>query len=302
MVFENLMESIKNNLYSQIIFKIITIFIIGILINIIIGFLFRKRILKLEKLKSSENRRLKITRTKFLKNIITFVIFLFVVVSILFLIPGFEKMTISLLAGAGIAAIIIGFAAQKTLANIVSGFSIAIFTPFRIGDRIKIGEDLGDIEEINLRHTVVRTWDNRRIFVPNSVISEKEIINYSIKEERLLWTINMGISYDSDIDTAKKIMKDLAEKHPDVIVPEIKSEEGEFEKKEPHVRVTECGDFAVNLRLYFWVEKPNKAWITSYDLIEEIKKEFDKQGIEIPFPYRTIVYKKDLEEKKKKNK
>ena len=72
--------------------------------------------------------------------------------------------------------------------------------------------------------------------------------------------------------------------------------------KEPHVRVTECGDFAVNLRLYFWVEKPNKAWITSYDLIEEIKKEFDKQGIEIPFPYRTIVYKKDLEEKKKKNK
>lgn len=110
----------------------------------------------------------------------------------------------------------------------------------------------------------------------------------------------MGISYDSDIDKAKRIMLEKARKHPDVIIPEVKDEKGEMEKQEPMVRVTECGDFAINLRLYFWVSAPKKAWFTGYELIEQIKKEFDKQGIEIPFPYRTIVYKKDLEKRKKK--
>lgn len=283
--------------FLKLIGIIITAFVLKLIFDV--GFLLRLRYLN--RIESVEERREKFTRVEFARKIFSTAIFVIAFVSILFLIPGFKTFSISLLAGAGIAAIVIGFAAQKTLANFFSGISIAYFTPFRVGDRLKVGEDFGDVEDINLRHTVIKTWDNRRIIIPNSIISEKEIINFSIKEERVLWTINMGISYDSNIDKAKKIMLEKANKHPNIIIPEIKDEKGKKEKKIPKVRVTECGDFAVNLRLYFWVAKPDDAWTTSFDLIEQIKKEFDKQGIEIPFPYRTIVYKKDLEKEKMKN-
>ncbi len=301
------LESIKtllmHNFYFQITVHSFLIILSMFIIHLIFDFIFRKRIKYLSKIKNIENKKLKITRIDFLRKIISTTIFILTIIFVLLLIPGFKTLSISLLAGAGIAAIVIGFAAQKTLANIVSGVSIAFFTPFRVGDRLKIGEDLGDVEELTLRHTVIKTWDNRRVIIPNAIISEKEIINYSIKDEKMLWTINMGISYDSDIDKAKKIMIDKAKKHRKIIVPEENDENGNLDKKEPKVRVTDCGDFAVNLRLFFWVEKPSDAWTTGFDLIESIKKEFDKQGIEIPFPYRTIVYKKDLEKKKymKKN-
>jgi len=300
-----MLNFLKNFLINEkeilvILEKSIIILIIAFLLYFLIRFYLKRLSNKLPKSKSIEIRRIKKTRIEFLRVIISVMIFGTAMISILFLIPGFKTFSISLLAGAGIAAIIIGFAAQKSIANIVSGMSIAIFAPFRIGDRLKIGEDFGDVEDLNLIYTIIRTWDNRRIIIPNSIISEREIINYSLKDEKMLWTINMGISYDSNIDKAKKIMIELAKKHPDVINPEIEDEDGKIEKKEPFVRVTECGDFAVNLRLYFWVEKPSKAWTTGYDLIEQIKKEFDKQEIEIPYPYRTIVYKKDLDKKNKK--
>ena len=280
--------------------KLIGIIITAFVLKLIFDVIFLLRLKHLNKIETIDEKRQKFTRVEFARKIVSTAIFLIAFISILFLIPGFKTFSISLLAGAGIAAIVIGFAAQKTLANFFSGISIAYFTPFRVGDKLKIGEDLGDVEDINLRHTVIKTWDNRRIIIPNSTIAEKEVINFSIKDEKLLWTINMGISYDSNIDKAKKIMLEKAKKHPDIITPEIKNEKGKKEKKIPRVRVTECGDFAVNLRLYFWVAKPGDAWTTGFDLIEQIKKEFDKQGIEIPFPYRTLVYKKDLEKEKER--
>jgi len=294
------LQEILGNNYVEIILKAIFVILIALLFSTTLNFYFRRALKKLKRKESVEEMRLKQTRINFLRIILTFLIWMIAVTWILFLIPGFQAFSISLLAGAGILAIVIGFAAQKTLSNIISGISIAIYAPFRIGDRLKIGEDTGDVEDMTLRHIVIRTWDNKRVIIPNSVISEREVVNYSLKEERTLWTVNMGISYDSDIDKARKIMVDLANKHPEVISPDIEDERGKFEKKVPVVRVTACGDFAVNLRLYFWVEKPGRAWVVGYDLIEQIKKEFDKQGIEIPFPYRTVVYKSDLEKRKKK--
>jgi len=288
--------------FFQIIAKTILILCVAFIIYFFFKFHFDRLTNKISKIKSLEKRKIQKTRIRFLRIFVSVLIFILALIFILMLIPGFKTLSVSLLAGAGIMAIVIGFAAQKTLANIVSGFSIAIYAPFRVGDRLKIGEDIGDVEDLTLRHTVIKTWDNRRIIIPNSVLSEREIVNYSIKEEMLLWTINMGISYDSNIDKAKEIMVNLARKHPNIYIPEMKNEKGILEKKEPYVKVTECGDFAVNLRLFFWIEKPSQAWATGFDLIEQIKKEFDKKLIEIPFPYRTIVYKKDLEKEKKSRK
>lgn len=262
------------------------------------NYLFNRNLAKLEKQKNSEAKRLKRTRVEFTKIIVNYLIWIVGIFYVLLLIPGFRSLSVSILAGAGILAVVIGFAAQKTLANIVAGISIAIYTPFRIGDRLKVGDEFGDVEEINLRHTIIRTWENKRLIIPNAVISEEKIFNFSIKDEKLLITLDMGISYDSDIDKARNIMLKFARKHPDIISPKIKDDHEGWVKKEPVVRMTNCGEYAINLRLYYWVESPKKAWTAKFDLIEKIKKEFDKQGIEIPFPYRTIVFKKDLENKK----
>ena len=294
----NLIELISGNIYLGILTKTVVILTAALILHVIVKTSFSKISKKVSEEASVEEKKLKQTRINFLQILFAFLIYLFACIFILFLIPGFKAFSVSLLAGAGILAIVVGLAAQKTLANIISGISIAVSVPFRIGDRIKVGEEYGDVEELTLRHTVMKTWDNRRVIIPNALVADKEIVNYSIKDEKMMWTVNIGIGYDSDIDKARKIMLDKAKKHPEVIVPDVANSDGEIEKGEPYVMVTECGDFSVKLRLYFWVSAPNKTWQTSFELIEQIKKEFDKQGIDMPFLQRTITRKKDFKKRR----
>jgi small-conductance mechanosensitive channel len=145
--------------------------------------------------------------------------------------------------------------------------------------------EYGTIEDITLRHTVIRTWQNKRLIIPNSRISEETIINWTIGDLTVLWKVDFGISYDSDIDLARSIILDEINKHPDVM---------HEEDREANVRVTELGDFAVNLRATFWVSDRPTAWGTGAEIRESVKKRFDREGVEIPFPYRTVVFKKDM--------
>jgi small-conductance mechanosensitive channel len=206
-------------------------------------------------------------------------------VVVISLIPGLPDLVLGLAAGAGIAAIVIGFAAQRTLSNVFSGISIAIFRPFRVGDVVEMENEYGTIEDITLRHTVIRTWQNKRLIIPNSRISEETIVNWTIGDLTVLWKVDFGISYDSDIDLARSIILDEINKHPDVM---------HEEDREANVRVTELGDFAVNLRATFWVSDRPTAWGTGAEIRESVKKRFDREGVEIPFPYRTVVFKKDM--------
>jgi small conductance mechanosensitive channel len=211
-------------------------------------------------------------------------------------VPFLKDISLALFAGAGFAGIIIGLAAQSTLSNIFSGISLAAFRPFRVGDLVTIHDEYGTISDITLRHTVVTTWDNRKLIIPNHIINDEAVINWSIEDPTILWPVDIGISYDSDIDLARSIMLDEAKNHGNVMIlndvrvyhPDIVG------GKEIRVIVTELGDFAVNMRLTFWVRDRSLAYITGCDLRESIKKRFDAEGIEIPFPYRTIVYKKDI--------
>lgn len=211
-------------------------------------------------------------------------------------IPFLENISFAIFAGAGFAGLVIGMAAQSSLSNIISGVSLALFRPFRIGDIVTIHDEYGEISDITLGHTVVTTWDNRRLIIPNHIISDEAIINWSISDPTTLWPLDIGIGYDSDIDHARRIMIEEAKKHENVLhLNDIRKYHPEIVGgKEIKVIVTELGDFAVNLRLTFWVANRSLAFITGCDLIESIKKRFDAEGIEIPYPYRTIVYKKDI--------
>jgi len=245
------------------------------------------------------SKKMKIDETTYglVRRIVVGLVYFIGIIVIVFSIPGLRDISIALFAGAGFAGIVVGMAAQNTLSNIIAGIALATFRPFRVGDLLTIHDEYGRVTDITLGYTKIRTWDNRRLNIPNHVISDEAIINWSIDDPTVNWTVNIGISYDSNIDLARSIMIDEARKHKNVMPYADLKKYNSHEKKgdEISVRLTELGDFAVNLRLYVWIKDRSLGFTTGCDLRESIKKRFDAEGIEIPFPYRTIVYKKDID-------
>jgi len=201
------------------------------------------------------------------------------------LVPTLKAMMGAMIAGAGITALVVGFAAKSTLANLIAGLSLAVYRPIRIGDKVNIDGEFSTVEDITLRHTIVRTWQQRRLIIPNAKLDEMTLINLSIIDPRMKCTVEMGVSYDTDIDLARRLILDEAKKCPH------RDPEGE---EDPYIRVISHGDFSIGLRLYVWVKDAEDSYSAKFWLLEHIKKRFDREGVEIPFPYRTLVYKKDL--------
>lgn len=251
------------------------------------------------------SKKMKIDETTYglVRRIIVAMVYFSGFLVIIFNIESLRDLSIALFAGAGFAGIVVGMAAQNTLSNIIAGIALATFRPFRVGDLLTIHGEYGKVTDITLGYTKIKTWDNRRLNIPNHIISDEAIINWSIDDPTVNWTIDVGISYDSNIDLARSIMIDEARKHKNVMAYEDLQKHNSHEKKgdEISVRLTELGDFAVNLRLYVWIKDRSVGFTTGCDLRESIKKRFDAEGIEIPFPYRTIVYKKDIEQSHKED-
>lgn len=239
------------------------------------------------------------TNFSFIKNSVGFLIFTSAAIFIFYKIPYLKSIGAALFAGAGIIAVVVGFASQKAFSNIISGIFILIFKPFRIEDTIQFKDGKqGIVEEITLRHTVIRNYENRRIIIPNSIISDETIINSDILDGKIRKHIVFGVSYDTDIDKAIEIIREEAQKHPLCIDNRTKEQ---IANNDPVVivRLIALGDFAINLKAYVWTTCTDNAFLLNCDLLKSVKARFDKEGIEIPFPYRTIVYKKDLEDGQK---
>ena len=232
------------------------------------------------------------TQFTFIKHFLAGIIYFIGFMSAVYTIPTFRSLVVSIFAGSGVLAIIIGFASQQAFSNIVSGIFIAIFKPFRIGDRVKLigKETFGVIEDITLRHTMIRTFENKRIIVPNSVISNEIIENSNIVEDKVCNHIEIGISYDSDEDKAIQIITEEAMKHPSFLDNRT-FEEINAGEPSVNVRVVGFGDSSVNLKAWVWSKDTVSGFIMKCDLNKSIKKRFDNEGVEIPFPYRTIVFK-----------
>lgn len=234
------------------------------------------------------------TQYNFIKNAASLIIFSLACFIIIYSIPELRSLGTTLLASAGIATAVLAFASQAALSNIVSGIFIVIFKPFRVGDIVTLEDNrMGTVEDITLRHTIIKDFQNQRIIVPNSVISAQTLVNSHIADARFKRQIFFGISYDSSIDKAFKIITEEAEKHPNFLdgrSPEEKADGWPAVK----CRVIGFGDSSVNLRADVWSSSPEESWELYCDLNKSVKERFDAEGIEIPFPYRTVVYKKDL--------
>lgn len=238
------------------------------------------------------------TNFLFIKNSVGFVIYTSAIIFIFYKIPYLKSLGTALFAGAGILAVVIGFASQSALSNIISGIFILIFKPVKVSDIIEFKDGLrGTVEEITLRHILIKDFENKRIVIPNSIISDETIINSNIKDEKIRKHLVFSISYDSNIDNTMDIIRDEAQNHP--LLLDNRTEE-EISKDTPMVitRVISLSDFSIDIKAYLWAANISDAFSMSCDLLKSVKGRFDKEGIEIPFPHRTIVYKTDLKESK----
>ncbi|HAH56582.1 MAG TPA: mechanosensitive ion channel protein MscS [Bacteroidales bacterium] len=263
--------------------------IIGILATIVSRVL--RRLMKVYFEHSSRVLKVDPTRYKFLRNTVSFTVFMLATTLIFAIIPELRSVGITLFAGAGIFAAIIGFASQEAFSNIISGIFIVIFKPFRVGDSIKIGEmHQGRVEDITLRHTIINNFENRRIIIPNTVISAQTIINSTIGEEKVCIFIELGVSYESDLDKAMAILRETASTHPNCI-DQRNPQEVEEGVPKVVVRVLGYGESAVQLRAYAWASTSGDGFVLKCDVFEILKKHYKEAGIEIPYPHRTLVFK-----------
>lgn len=230
------------------------------------------------------------TKINFIKNSLGFIIYSIAIVLVFMAIPKLEKMAGSLLAGAGILAAIIGFASQAAFSNIISGVFIVIFKPFQIDDIIEIGDGLkGTVLDITFRHTVIKDFENRRIVIPNSKIADSTIINSSLDEEKIRKRINFSISYESDVDLARKIIVEVIEAHPLCIDNRSQEiEEGEVNPPKVKVLMTAWENSAINMRAWVWTASYQNSYQLEWDVLEIIKKRFQAEGISIPYPQLRV--------------
>ncbi len=181
---------------------------------------------------------------------------------------------VALLASIGFA---IGFALQGSLSNMASGLLILSFKPFRVGDVIRVESYVGLVKEIQIFNTILETLEHRRIVIPNKMLTETAVENLT-GAGIIRVDAGVGISYSADIDKAKDVLWEVIKGCPFVV---------DTQGYASQVVVVELNDSSVDLEVRVWAEAKN-YWDTLFFLKEYIKKSFDKNGVEIPFPQRDI--------------
>ena len=217
--------------------------------------------------KSKFYERLDPTARTFFKSFITITlkIVLVIVSAIIVGVP-----MASLVAVIGSAGLAIGLALQGSLSNIAGGFIILVFKPFKVGDFISTADATGTVESINIFYTKIATIDNKVVQIPNSIISNQTLSDYSTKELRRV-DLEFSTSYDCDFEEVKKILMSVAEKHELVLKSPV-----------PEARLNKHADSSLNFILRVWCENAN-YWAVYFDMVEGVKKAFDENNIEIPY-------------------
>lgn len=234
------------------------------------------------------NRRLKTVseRSSSLKTILVFlrriilsaIIIVGVSITLFSAFPNLGTAIASIFVAAGFASIVIGLAAQSTLSNILAGMMIALSQPFVLNDAVMFNNEFCFVEDIRLTYTVLRTWDNRRLMVPNSLIQSQTVVNYTAIDSTVLVPIFVTISYKSDSQKAMALLVDIAKKHPSCLPI------GDL----PNAVIMDFDTTGVKLRLLSRAKDQSTAFTMTRSILSDVKKEFDRNGIEFP-SNRNIV-------------
>jgi MscS family membrane protein len=189
-----------------------------------------------------------------------------------------------LLAGVGVAGLVIAFAAQDALSNFFSGIFLLLDRPFAEGDIIQLTSgEFCRVEKIGLRSTrLYDVFQNNYVILPNNKLINDKIVNQEEPDERGKTSLTVGVAYGTDVEKVEDILMETALAHPNVL-----KETG----KQPVVRFTEFGDSSLNFALYVWVDDFMNQWRVAHELRKAVNKRFAEDGIEIPFPQRTVYIK-----------
>ncbi|MEM6299578.1 MAG: mechanosensitive ion channel family protein [Bacteroidota bacterium] len=273
---------------SEIAIRIALIVIISLILLRLSRYLLARNLRKLKKSKADEQVFDETTRLQFLRNAISLVIFTIAALSIAYTIPALRSFAGAMFASAGILAAFIGFASQNAFANIVSGIFIVWFKPFRVGDFVEVIKFAGTVEDITLRHTVIKNPESRRVIIPNSIISKETILNSTIADPEICKFVEIRIGYSFNIDRVMEVLREEAEKHPDCL---DKRTPEDIEAGSPKVliRVMELGETGFLLRAYVWAATSAKAFGIGTDLNYALKKRFEEENIPWPYPHRHVI-------------
>ena len=272
----NLLESKLSTWFKEFIRLLPNIVLSAVIL--VLGFFIAKWIRKL-----SQKLIGKVSHNTTLNSLFSSVIYITVIGIVIFTVLSIlqlDKAVTSILAGAGIISLALAFAFQDIAANFISGIFISFRKPIKVHDVVKIQDYMGKIEEINLRDTVLRTFQGQMVIIPNKEVFQNAIENYSLLGKRRI-DLHIGVSYGDDLEKVKKITLDA-----------VKNLEGLSEQDETSLFYNEFGDSSINFLLRIWINTPEQAayWAMSSNAIMAIKKAYDDNDIMIPFPIRTIDF------------
>jgi len=205
--------------------------------------------------------------------------------ALIIILKHFNYDIFSVVTALGIGSLAIGLAAKDTLAHMISGFTLMLDQPFRIGDRIQLaGGQTGDVADIGLRSTKIRTLDNQLLIIPNSDLCNTMLINLAFPDARVKGRINIGVAYGSDVERVKELL-----------VATALDLDAVLRDPAPEAFFVSFGESALNMTLFFWVEEYSQLFAVTDKVNSLILRRFNESGIEIPFPIRTVIMDKGLE-------
>ncbi|MBI4720083.1 MAG: mechanosensitive ion channel [Chitinivibrionia bacterium] len=214
--------------------------------------------------------------------VVTIVVYL---LGALIVLEHFEIDIKGLIAVLGVGSLAIALAAQETIANMIGGFVIMIDRPFRVGDRLRLGDGaVCIVQQIGIRSTKFLTFDNTLIIIPNAELMKSTVHNLTYPEPLVRFTVEVGVGYDSDIERVRRAMLSEAERHPRVL-----------KDPAPLFFFLGFGDSSLNVSMRCAVADVAEAFAVESELREGILARFRNEGIEIPFPQRVVTVKKSGE-------
>jgi len=248
------------NILLAIVILLIGVWIANRIYNIVLGI-------------SKKYDKLDDTLFRFLGSVARYIVLAFVFIAIL---NRFGVQTASIVALLGAAGLAVGLALQGAMSNLAAGLMLLIFRPYKVGDFIDAAGRFGNVTEIDMFTTILQTFDNQHIIIPNSQIWGEQIINHSYHEVRGV-DMHFGIAYDENIDAARKVIVEVLDNHPHIL-----------RDPSPFIEVETLNDSSVDFLVRPFCEGAHYFDVL-YSVPEQIKKALDANNIEIPFPHRKVI-------------
>jgi MscS family membrane protein len=197
----------------------------------------------------------------------------------------------ALLAGVGFLGIVVGFAAQSTLANFFAGIQLLADRPFKVGDLLMLDNgDMCEVKHIGMRATELYNPDtNELVIIPNNDIANKKIINMMEPDRKLKLMVRVDVAYGSPVEKVMSILKDTALSHPNVLKEKL---------MEPVVRFADFGESSMTFKTFIWIDDLNNRYKVPSDFRQEIERRFRAEGIEIPFPQQVVHFIDETDQQK----